>query len=267
MKTDQLIMDFAFQIMKFKRKCFLCFVVFMAFSVKGQSGLDDFNMAVQLGQSGKYLEALALFQQVKRSGVQSPALDYNLGTTYLQLDSIGQSILYLERALKYLPNDAQIQNNIRAARQRMQEAVIPVTPFFLSEWMKKLNGSLSLNGWAILSILFAWILSALLIAQLRKVDWRFNRFQTVFMIASITLLFFSVIMCFSAFQRINYKDSAILMAPQTELRVGPDQMSTVLGQIFEGEKLSIKNQIDEWVQVELLNRDIGWIRSETITRI
>jgi tetratricopeptide (TPR) repeat protein len=267
MKNDQLIMHFAFQIMKFKRRCFPFILVFLAFSVKGQSGHDDFNMAVQLGQSGKYQEALALFQQVKRSGLQSPVLDYNLGTAYLQVDSVGQSVLYLERALKHLPNDAQIQNNIRAARQRMEEAVIPVTPFFLSEWMKSLNGSLSLTGWAVLIILFAWSLAALLILKLRNLDWRFKRFQMVFIYASIVLLTFSVIMCFSGSHRINQKDTAILMVPQTELRVGPDQMSTILGQIYEGEKLNIKNQIDDWIQVELLNRDLGWVKSEMITRI
>lgn len=267
MKNDQLIMHFAFRNMKLKLKWYPIILVFLAFSVNGQSSYEDFNMAVQLGQNGKYEEALALFKQLKRLGYQSPALDYNMGTTYLQLDSVGKSVLFLERALKHLPNDTQIQNNIRAARQKMEEAVIPVTPFFLSEWVKRLNGGLSITGWAILSILFAWILATLLIVQLRKLDWRFKRFQKVFIIASSCLLFFSVVMSLSASQRINQKDSAILMVSQTELRVGPDQMSTMLGKIFEGEKLSIKNQIDDWTQVELLNRDLGWVRTDQITRI
>ena len=242
-------------------------LVLIAFLCKGQNAIDDFNTAVQLGQNGKYQEALKLFKSIKNEGLVSASLDYNIGTAYLHLDSIGKSILHLERALRYLPNDQQIQKHIVIARQRMEEAVIPVTPFFLSEWVKKVNGSISLTGWGILSTLFIWIFACLLAVILMKIDWKFGRFNTLFLILSIISIILSASMCFAANQRIKQKNIAILTAPQTELKVGPDALSTTYNQIYEGEKLIILNELEGWFQVELLNRDIGWIKSEMITRI
>ena len=242
-------------------------LVLLSFQGNGQGGINDFNAGVQLGQNGKYQEALELFNSVKSEGLMSASLDYNIGTAYLHLDYIGKSILHLERALKYLPNDEQIQKHILIARQRMEEAVIPVTPFFLSEWVKKINGSISLTGWGILSILSIWIFVSVLAVRLMKVDWKLGRFNTLFLILSIICIILSTAMCIAANQRINQNDTAVLTAPQTALKVGPDALSTTYSRIYEGEKLKILNELEDWLQVELLNRDIGWIKSDVITRI
>ena len=57
------------------------------------------------------------------------------------------------------------------------------------------------------------------------------------------------------------------MAESTELKVGPDRLSTSYGKIHKGEKVEIRNQLGEWIYVELLNRDLGWIPRDQVTPI
>jgi tetratricopeptide (TPR) repeat protein len=48
----------------------------------------------------KYNLALDCYRQIENLGYSSPSLNYNLGTTYFKLDSIGKASLYLQRGLE-----------------------------------------------------------------------------------------------------------------------------------------------------------------------
>ncbi len=245
----------------------LIFIFCIPVILKGQDMSGRFATAVQLAENGKYTEALDAFREISASGWQSTALDYNLGTAYLHLDSIGKAILYLERALKKDPNNEMIRKNINRARERIFDPVIPVTPFFLSEWLRKLNGSLGPGAWTWLGLLFLWITAGSLVLAMRRSKLRgiTVRFWMVLASAACSVFFFSMV--YVASQRIYETHTAILMARRTELKVGPDQMSTSYGTIYEGEKVEIRNQIGDWIYVELLNQDHGWIPGDQVERI
>lgn len=63
-------------------------------------------------------EAVTLFKSYqKQHQLESPMLEYNLGTLHLMLEDYGRSIYHLKKALQLEPNDERIVNNLLRAGQ------------------------------------------------------------------------------------------------------------------------------------------------------
>lgn len=245
----------------------LTILISIPFLLAGQDSAEDYAAAVQLAANGKYAESVRIFRDIQDAGYNSSNLEYNLGTAYLHMDSIGKAILHLERARKSVPNDEQIRKNIEIARTRILEPVIPVTPFFLAEWVRRMNGSLSLGGWSLLGLLTLWVLCAGIIVKTRRIELNYVRAKNWMLIIAFVLSALSFVMAWTAYHRIYENDTAVLMADRTELKVGPDLLSTSYGTIYKGEKLVIRTELGDWVYVELLNKDLGWLQRDLVTRI
>ncbi|MBK8663673.1 MAG: SH3 domain-containing protein [Ignavibacteriales bacterium] len=58
----------------------------------------------------------------------------------------------------------------------------------------------------------------------------------------------------------------ILMAEEN-IYPAPDRRSEILYDLTAGEKLKITDSLDKWYQVELINREKGWILKDNIEKI
>ena len=56
--------------------------------VFAQPGMDDFNQGVNAAKKGDYQSALKFFEKAKKGGLDTPALQFNLGVTYYKLDRL-----------------------------------------------------------------------------------------------------------------------------------------------------------------------------------
>lgn len=59
--------------------------------------------------------ALRRFQLLEQDGVVNGRLYYNLGNCHFRLEDPARAILYYRRAAFYIPGDADLENNLRAA--------------------------------------------------------------------------------------------------------------------------------------------------------
>ena len=62
-----------------------------------------------------YLEAAARYEELVQEGVESGALYYNLGNTYLQAGQRGAAIAAYRRAERYRPRDPYLRANLESA--------------------------------------------------------------------------------------------------------------------------------------------------------
>jgi hypothetical protein len=90
-----------------------------------QDGSSSFRQANELvttnPQNAKelYRRALLAFERIVREGkIENGKLYYNIGNIYFRLGDIGRAILYYRRAEKWIPNDANLQQNLGYARSR-----------------------------------------------------------------------------------------------------------------------------------------------------
>ena len=63
-----------------------------------------------------FREAGDKFQWLADSGIENGKLFYNLGNAYLRSDELGSAILNYRRAEKLIPNDGQLEANLKFAR-------------------------------------------------------------------------------------------------------------------------------------------------------
>jgi tetratricopeptide (TPR) repeat protein len=68
-------------------------------------------------------KALLRFQRlVKEGGIRNGRLYYDLGNIQFQLDDLGRAILNYRRALDYIPDDPNLQQNLAFARSQRADA-------------------------------------------------------------------------------------------------------------------------------------------------
>lgn len=69
-----------------------------------------------LYESGRFLEAALVYEQLIDQGFESGALYYNLGNAYFKQGDLGRAILSYRRAERLYPRDADIRANLEIAR-------------------------------------------------------------------------------------------------------------------------------------------------------
>ena len=90
-----------------------------------REGESSFRQANELLKSdpatARYLfEKTALcFESINREGgIENGRLFYNIGNTYFRLGDIGRAILNYRKAMRFIPNDINLQQNLNYARSR-----------------------------------------------------------------------------------------------------------------------------------------------------
>lgn len=109
-----------------------------------------------------YEKSLVRFERIVRDGgIQNGKIYYNIGNTYFRMKDIGRAILNYRRAQQYIPNDANLQQNLAYARARRldkieegQKTVVLKTLFF---WHYDLSTRTRLIVF-VLSYIFLWAL-------------------------------------------------------------------------------------------------------------
>jgi len=80
------------------------------------------------------------------------------------------------------------------------------------------------------------------------------------------LLLISLISLFAGNDKrrsLNHESKAILMEI-SKLHEGPDERSEKVYELKAGTKIIILDHIDDWLKVELINKEIGWVKDENI---
>lgn len=212
-----------------------------------------------------YKEAAQLFEKEILTSGGDAALYYNLGTSYLQTNNIAKARLNLERAALLNPNNKDISNNLSIVLDRVSTTVIPLEDFFLKRWYQGLISLLSPTIWAMLSLL-SLVISCILI----YLSW-FGKSDSVnkpkaYIIATIALGLVSMVAGISRNQMLHHPQTAVVMT-NSELKSSATQTSETLKRLSPGVKLKIRETIDDWLKVNTMDLEEGWIKTSDIEQI
>jgi tetratricopeptide (TPR) repeat protein len=70
---------------------------------------------------GKYAEAATAYEQILAQGIESGAVQYNLGNAYLKAGDVGRAVLAYERARRLIPGDPDLAANLGFARESARD--------------------------------------------------------------------------------------------------------------------------------------------------
>ncbi len=214
-----------------------------------------------------YLDALRIYQQLTTEG-ESPELYYNMANCYYRLDSIAPAILWYERAFLLEPADNDIRFNLRLARTKTVDKVIPEEELFFVRWYRTLLNSMSVVAWQTVSLLlFAFALVAIACYFLcQSLHLRKAGFYGAILL--LLLVVIGNVMAWQQQQRRHVHDRAILMEQAVTLKSTPSDSGTDLFLLHSGTAMEIIDDgMPEWYQVRLSDGKEGWLPAKTVELI
>ena len=238
-----------------------------------QDALGNYDRAVSAArtdpaQSGQlYRQSAAGFTALLDAGVQSPALEYNLGNLYFRLGDLGQAILHYRRAQRLDPADERLAANLRYTRDRVEPAIAPTGQTRLARQILFVHYTTSLQQ------RFWWLVAAsgagyaLLLAWLK---WRRRGLVVSGLIGVALGLSFGLSVLYELNERAT-QPAAVIVAGQPYLRYerdDRDNSNLVLKQpLGPGVELTILQQRGDWVEVRLPNDQTGWLPANAVSRV
>ncbi|HSF89146.1 MAG TPA: hypothetical protein VLA46_06990 [Saprospiraceae bacterium] len=223
------------------------------------------DQAAAFFKQKEYDKALTIWYGMVHSGQSSAGIFYNIGLAESQLHNTPKALLAYEQALRLRPMDEVVQTAITEERKKIQDATIPVEPFFLNQWYKALVTFLRPGYWSFLG------LSLIGIAVLRWLR-PFKRNKTEeghghrFKIPLAILGACFVLTGWLSYKEIYRENEAILVAA-CEIRQAPADDSPETRTLYPGEKMMMTDSIGEWYHVQLLNLDAGWLKKNCLMPI
>ena len=238
----------------------LILLLLPAESAVSQEGSEEkFSRGVELFTSGDYEKALEQWIDIYNTGNRSAELEYNIGNAYFKLNNLPGTILFYERAHLKKPADEDINYNLQIARTLVVDRFEEIPELFFIRWYDFMALILSTNTWARISIT-TFVLS-LVFLSLYFYSSRYNLKVLGFWTA-ILLLFISLgSFALAARNKTLVYDSkkAVIFSPVVNGKSSPDDSGTDLFVIHEGTKVTVEDEVGDWLEIRLSDGNKGWI--------
>ena len=225
-----------------------------------------FDKANELLSTNQIEEAMELYKSLEKEGYESGSLWFNMGISYVQLDSLGKAKYYFLRSKEYPNTEEMAAGALEFIEDRFsrRSSVLPKLPwdrFF--DWLLHTfgiqvlmaAGLLLLNG-AAGGVIASWFIS-------RGSIW-FRRTGYLLAFASLLLISSSV---YLSYEEARY-ETGVMVQKQTSLYQGPGTDTAVISSVYEGYEMTVDTQRssdqEEWAYVRLQNGMYGWIDEEQI---
>ena len=215
----------------------------------------------------EYAEAAQIYEALLMQG-EAAEVYYNLGNSYYKLGEIGKAVLNYERALLLQPGNSDIRANLEIARAKTIDKVEPIPEIFFIVWTKELINTMSVDGWALWSIVFFVLLifSMILFLYSEQLVWKKAGFISG--IICLVIVICSNLFAWQLKKELLIRTDAIVMYPSITVRSTPSENGTSLFILHEGRKIKIKdNSMKEWKEIRLENGKVGWVPAKAIEKI
>ena len=226
--------------------------------------MPDDKTAATLFQNHQYAEALATWEKMVNNR-SNAGLYFNIGLAESKLNKSMEAIYAYEQALRLRPLNTKYQKALEQERKKIDNAVIPINPFFLERWYMGWITGFRPGVWALLGFICLISAIAFYLIQIKALPWQKEIPKLINRITILVGLIF-LVTAFLSFQHLYKKDEGILVQ-SCELRQASSAESPALRLLSAGEKVKIKDKLGEWNYVALVNLDYGWIKNDCIKAI
>jgi tetratricopeptide (TPR) repeat protein len=236
---------------------FISLLIPVAFSQEGSS--EKFSKGAVSYSEGNYEDAVRQWIDLYNTGYRSANLSYNIGNAYFKLNNIPDAILFYERAILLKPADEDINYNLQIARTLIVDRFQEIPELFFVRWFNFMSLFLSTNVWAYISIssfiLFLLFLSLYIYSS--KYRHKVFGFWLAVFFFVITISSFSFTLRNKSLVYSSRK--AIIATPLVSGKSSPDNSGTDLFVLHEGTKVSVEDEVGEWLEIRLSDGNKGWV--------
>lgn len=244
----------------------LLFTFYFLLPVRGVEAHDKANGDAAF-RSGHYQKAITHYNAALKQG-QSAETYYNMGNAYFRMGDYPEAMIAYQRAARLSPSNSDIQHNIDITANKTIDRLPVSSDVFFVEWYKAFVCLLSIDNWAVISIV-AFALSLicfLLYLFVEQIGIRRISFYSS-VVLSLTFLC-SILFAYQQHGQLLSKDKGVVIAEVATVKTSPTQKSSDAFVIHEGTSVNIKDSdIKGWYQIELSDGRQGWMPSSTVEEI
>ncbi len=237
----------------------------------GESGrsrdpAQAFYNANALYEKGEYDKAIDDYMSIVDGGLESGALYYNLGNSFLKLNKVGYAVYWYEKARRLIPRDSDLKANLDYARTLAGtvEYPEPILRVILKRFFYPIR-QMSLNSAAVLAA-SVYVLVVIVSVFFIRNRILLKRYGFVLYVL-IVLAAYSALASGLKYYHEHVMRFGIAVEKGTECKYEPIDKSTTYFILPEGEKAVIIKTRGDWKQVRRLDGKTGWVKSELVREI
>jgi tetratricopeptide (TPR) repeat protein len=248
-----------------KRNQIFWIFFWLTFALSAQE--TTLQKANALYAQGNFEAAIQQYEMITQIQGISPELYYNLGNAYYRNGQLGKAILNYNRALLIAPHYNDARFNLSIAQQKVVDNVDVTSTFFLVQWVNNLGDLLPSNQWAMLSLaaFLLTLIMGLLYLFARSRYWRKISFNVAVFMLILSLI--SVGCAEKQSHKVMDSTGGIITDKSVTAKDTPSLNAKDMFVLHEGTKVTIRDAISGWTEVELPDGNAGFIPSTSIEKI
>lgn len=223
-----------------------------------------FSQANEAYYKEDYAAARQGFLRLLQHGYGGPDVLYNLGTTALAQGSLGEAVLYLERARREGGADPDVDAHLDLARSRQLDAV--VGPHLEDTFVQRLVASTDGNLFGV-AFMTCWLLAFVFLGLFRlwtpgRRAWAAALAGLMFIAAVPT----GAVLAAHVHVRANVRE-AVVLARTLGAREFPREAAKISFEVHEGLKVRLLETSGKFVKIRLPNGLQGWAEKDGVGAI
>jgi len=221
-----------------------------------------------LYESGRYLEAALVYEQLVDQGYETAALYYNLGNAYFKQGDLGRAILSYRRAERIHPRHTDIRANLEIARDRRADIFEEGEGAFTVGPATNPVSRLTLDELAQLTLV-VWVVLALLAMVLLYAKQRTVRKVAIYASVVVGLaLLLSAGMMGERWYSEGADHEVVVVAEVVDVVSGPGTTYTKEFTLHGGAEALLLEQRGSWTRLALPGSDLqGWVQSIAVEEL
>ena len=236
-------------------------MILVGLTARAESPELLFQQGNQLYQQGKLKEARDVYEAILKEGYANGELYYNLGNTYYKTGDIAKAILSFERALRFMPQDEDLQHNLQLANLLITDRIEPTPRLFVWEYWDSMKNAVSLRSamWLAYTA-FVAIIAALIVVILAR-SFTARKFAILGSGVSAVAFLLLLTLFLAKASDAGRSDTAIITASIVTAKNSPDAKSSDAFVLHSGVKVQIIDSVNDWVKIRLADGKVGWVET------
>lgn len=242
-------------------------IAMSAQSIPKTMALDTFNAANNEYQENNFQRALSGYQYLYDQEMGSADLFYNMGNAYYKLGEYPMSIWSYEKALLLEPGFLDARTNLDLVSKTVTDKVQELPRIVWWHYWQRFKGLLGVSGWTYLSVSMIWLLSIGLYLFMSQTLHSVKRLGVYFAFIGLGLSLFFGGVALNESMMVKNPKAAIIITPNLYVKSAPEETGQDLFVIHGGLKVSLTDEIGEWLKITLADGKSGWVKETEIKRL
>lgn len=229
--------------------------------------LDSFKAANEQYQEKEFRKALFAYKSLLGHGFESADLYFNLGNAYYKLEKYALSIWSFEKAVMFNPGFEEAKTNLALANKSVVDKVQELPRIVWWHYWQRFKALFGVKGWTYMSVVMLWLLAAgVYLLLTKKVHWQ-KRAGVYLSTIGLSMAIFSGGVAINKKMLLQHPETAIIISSNVYVKSAPEDSSADLYVVHSGLKVSLTDQIGDWLKIKLADGKTGWVMTHEMKKL